>query len=415
MVHVASEMEREGFTIPLLIGGATTSRVHTATRIDPKYRQAVIHVQDASRAVAVAQQLLSDEHRKAYIARIKKDYEELRTQREASLSTSQWLTLAQARANKFKIDWAKTKPVKPVFFGPKTFKHYPVQELLDRIDWRFFFHAWELRGKFPEILNSPTTGKEARKLYDDAQAMLKRIIKEKTIQAEGVIAFYPANAVNDDDIEVYVDDSRKEVLTVAHTLRQQRQAGEPNYALADFIAPKKSGVKDYIGAFAVTGGLGAESWAKAFEKDNDDYNSIMAKALADRLAEAFAERMHERVRKEFWGYASEEHLSNEELMKEAYQGIRPAPGYPACPDHTEKGPLFDVLLQAKKHVSIYLTESFAMVPGAAVSGWYFSHPQSRYFAVGRICKDQVEDYARRKNMPVPEVERWLASQLAYSP
>ncbi|MBI3996072.1 MAG: methionine synthase [Candidatus Omnitrophica bacterium] len=414
MVHLASELEREGFAIPLLIGGATTSRVHTAMRIEPVYQGPTVHVQDASRAVAVAQQLLSATQRQAYVARIKQDYAELRAQRAAASASAQWLTLQAARANKLAIDWSAYRPPRPAFLGPKAFPDYPVEELAPRIDWRFFFHAWELRGRFPDLLNSPTVGKEARKLYDEAQALLQRIIAERLIRPEGVIALYPANTVEEDDIEVYADESRAQVLTVIHTLRQQRQSGEPNVALADFIAPKSTGLHDYVGAFAVTAGAAADELARSFESEHDDYNSLMVKALADRLAEAFAERMHERVRKEFWGYAADEQLTNDDLIKERYRGIRPAPGYPACPDHTEKGALFDVLLRAKDHVNIRLTESYAMMPGASVSGYYLSHPHARYFAVGRIGKDQVQAYAARKGMPVDTVEQWLASQLAYA-
>ena len=369
--------------MPLLIGGATTSRVHTAMRIEPAYQGPTVHVQDASRAVAVARQLLSTTQRDAYVARIKQDYAELRAQRAATSASAQWLTLQAARANKLTIDWSAYRPPRPTFFGPKAFTDYPVEELVPRIDWRFFFHAWELRGRFPDLLNSPTVGKEARKLYDEAQALLQRIIAERLIRPEGMIALYPANTVEEDDIEVYADESRMQTLTTIHTLRQQRQSGEPNVALADFIAPKSTGLRDYVGAFAVTAGAAADELARSFEREHDDYNSLMVKALADRLAEAFAEHLHERVRKEFWGYAADEQLTNDDLIKERYRGIRPAPGYPACPDHTEKGALFDVLLQAKRHVNIRLTESYAMMPGASVSGYYFSHPQARYFAVGR--------------------------------
>ena len=414
MVHVASEMEREKFEVPVLIGGATTSRVHTALRIEPKYHGPTIHVQDASRAVAVVQQLLSPTGRDAYVARMKSDYAELRAQRQASMSEAQWLTLAEARKNKLKLDWNEYAPPKPSFIGPKAFKDYPVAELADRIDWRFFFHAWELPGKYPEIFNSPTTGKEARKLFDDAQALLQRIIREKLLRPQGVVAFYPA-ATAGDDIEVYTDETRGKALTVIHTLRQQRKAGEPSLALADYVAPKESGLKDYVGAFAVTSGTEADALAASFAKANDDYTSLMVKALADRLAEAFAERLHERVRKELWGYRRDENLSNDDLIREKYMGIRPAPGYPACPDHTEKAELFSKLLQADKLVDIRLTENFAMTPPAAVSGYYIAMPKARYFAVGRVCKDQVEDYARRKGMDVREVEKWLASQLAYEP
>jgi len=414
MVHVASELEREGFSVPLLIGGATTSRIHTAMRIEPAYKRGpTIYVHDASRAVSAVQQLLSATQRDAYVARIRGDYVEVRAQREANLGATQWLSLAAARANKPKIDWSTYRPPKPAFLGPRAFKDYPVDELAARIDWRFFFHAWELKGPFPEILNSPTMGTEARKLYDDARALLARFSKERLVRPEGVAAFYPANSVGD-DVEVYADDTRSRVLTVIHFLRQQRPGGEPSFCLADFVAPKDTGLADYVGGFAVTAGSLSEELARSYERQHDDYTAIMVKALSDRLAEAFAERLHERVRKEFWGYAPDESLSNDDLIRERYRGIRPAPGYPACPDHTEKTALFDVLLQAHRHVGITLTESFAMTPPASVSGYYLSHPQARYFALGRVAKDQVEDYARRKGLPVADVERWLSSQLTYA-
>jgi 5-methyltetrahydrofolate--homocysteine methyltransferase len=366
--------------------------------------------------VGVAQNLISEDMKADYVKKIREDYEQVRVNHASRRSAAKWLSLADARANKTPIDWSGYTPVKPTFTGTKIFDDYDLQELAEYIDWTPFFHAWELKGSYPKIFDDPDKGEEAKKLFADARAMMQQIIEEKWLQARAVIGFWPANQVNDDDIEVYTDDSRGEVLTVLHNLRQQQEkpAGKPNRCLSDFVAPKDAGVADYIGAFAVTAGLGIEEHVERFEKDHDDYHAIMLKALADRLAEAFAERMHERVRKEFWGYAADESLSNEQLIKESYKGIRPAAGYPACPDHTEKDILWD-LLHAEKATGIWLTEAKAMVPTASVSGVYYSHPESSYFAVGKINQSQVEDYARRKGMSLAEAERWLSPNLGYEP
>jgi 5-methyltetrahydrofolate--homocysteine methyltransferase len=408
MAKNAAEMQRQGFTIPLLIGGATTSKMHTAVKIAPQYNGPAIYVLDASRAVGVVSHLLDEKTRDNYVTGIKKEYEELRLKRQSIMDQTQFLTLDRARANKFPIDWNTYTPPKPRFPGIQIFENYPIKELIPYIDWNFFFKIWELKGVYPDILEDKTIGPEAVKLFNDAQTMLKRIELENLLHVKGAVGLFPANTVNHDDIEVYTDESRSNVLTVIHTLRQQTQKpNKPNTALADFIAPKETGKADYIGGFAVTAGLGAAETVKKFEAANDDYSAIMIKGLADRLAEAFAERLHERVRKESWGYASEENLTAQEFLKEKYQGIRPAPGYPACPDHTEKQTLFH-LLDAQKHTSIKLSESFMMIPAASVSGYYFSHPRSHYFFVGKISKDQVEDYAHRKGMTVKTVEKWLA-------
>jgi 5-methyltetrahydrofolate--homocysteine methyltransferase len=417
MVHVAKEMERLGMKIPLMIGGATTSKTHTAVKIEPQFKGGqVVHVLDASRSVAVASSLLSKEGtvKKDFIAGIKKDYEQVRVLRGNRKSAKKYLTLNQSRKNKAPLDWANYTPPKPSFLGLKTFESYDLAELRKYIDWTPFFQAWELHGKYPAILTDEVVGVEATKLFNDAQKMLDNIITEGWLKARGVLGFFPANAVNDDDIELYFDETDEEVITVLHNLRQQNQKapGQPNFCLSDNIAPKTSGKKDYIGGFAVTTGIGIDEHVARFEKDHDDYNAILLKALADRFAEAFAERLHERVRKEFWGYAQNETLENAQLIEEEYQGIRPAPGYPACPDHTEKATLWQ-LLKPVENAGISITESFAMFPTAAVSGWYFSHPDSKYFGLGQISKDQVEDYAERKGMGLEEAERWLAPVLNY--
>jgi 5-methyltetrahydrofolate--homocysteine methyltransferase len=413
MVHVGSEMQRQGFTVPLLIGGATTSQIHTAVKIDPQYQGAVVYVPDASRAVGVASSLLSTAQRDDYVRGIKERYRELREQRQSQQRSRKLVALDQARANCFRTDWSKYQPARPDCPGLRVLADYPLPELVNRIDWGPFFKAWELAGKFPQILDDTTVGAEARRLFDDAQNMLERIIREKWLTARAVIGLFPANSVGD-DVELYNDESRASVLTTFHFLRQQMSKREdaPNLCLADFIAPKDTGVADYLGVFAVTAGIGIEHRIAGFEADHDDYHAILLKALADRLAEAFAERLHERVRKEFWGYAMGENLSNEELIREEYRGIRPAPGYPACPDHTEKGILWN-LLDPIGNAGMHLTESFAMLPTASVSGFYFSHPEARYFGLGKIGRDQVEDYAPRKGMTVREVERWLAPVLGY--
>ncbi|MBL7816079.1 MAG: methionine synthase [Saprospiraceae bacterium] len=415
MVHVAKEMERQGFTIPLMIGGATTSKTHAAVKIEPNYQKGIaVHVLDASRAVAVASSLLSEDPsvKAAYIDGVRSDYQQVRTLRGNRKSSKKYLTLRQSRANKTAIDWANYTPPKPSFLGTKVFDNYDLAELRQYIDWTPFFQAWELHGKYPAILTDEVVGTEATKLYKDAQTMLDRIVTEGWLQAKAVIGFWEANSVNDDDIELY--DLFSWGKMTLHHLRQQNQKapGQPNLCLSDWIAPKTSGKTDYLGGFAVTAGIGIEKWVEQFEKDHDDYNAILLKALADRLAEAFAERMHERVRKEFWGYAQNENFENQQLIEEDYQGIRPAPGYPACPDHTEKATLWQ-LLKPTETIGIQLTESFAMYPTAAVSGWYFSHPDSKYFGLGQISKDQIEDYAERKNMGVEETERWLAPVLNY--
>ena len=413
MVHVATEMEREGFQLPLLIGGATTSRAHTAVKIEPQFSGPTIHVLDASRCVPVVGDLLGD-RKERLIQKTSDQYKKIRKEHLADRG-QELVTLEEARERPAAIDWDASDLARPQFIGIRSFDNYPLEEIRTRIDWTPFFIAWELKGSYPKIFNHPDRGEEARDLFDDAQSLLDRIIEEKLITARAVLGFFPANS-NGDDIEIFADDERSEVQTVLHSLRQQRvrSNGRFNLALSDFIAPGDSGKADYIGAFAVTAGIGVDELAAEFEKDHDDYSAIMVKALADRLAEAFAERLHERVRKEFWGYAQEEGLANEDLIKEKYRGIRPAPGYPACPDHSGKTVLWD-LLKVKENTGIELTESCAMFPAASVSGFYFSHPDSRYFGIGLVGKDQVEDYARRKGMQTREVERWLAPSLGYDP
>ncbi|MBA2483564.1 MAG: cobalamin B12-binding domain-containing protein, partial [Nitrosomonas sp.] len=413
MAHVAKEMQREGFTIPLLIGGATTSRVHTAVKIAPNYDGIVVWVPDASRAVGVCSNLLSDDLKTDYAQGIKAEYEKVRTQHKNKKGPSRILPIAEARANAFKTDWNIYKPAEPALTGVRTLNNYPLEKIAETIDWTPFFQAWELAGRYPAILQDKVVGETATTLFRDAQTMLKKIIEQKWLTANAVIGLFPANVVGD-DIEIYTDHSRSKVAMTYHCLRQQtvKPTGRPNRCLSDFIAPKETGLKDFIGAFAVGAGFGIDDRVKAFENANDDYSAIILKALADRLAEAFAEHMHMRVRREFWGYAKDEGLTNDQMIAEEYRGIRPAPGYPACPDHTEKGPLFQ-LLNAQENAGIIVTESFAMVPTAAVSGFYFSHPDSTFFAVGKIGKDQVEDYARRKGWTMEQAERWLAPVLAY--
>ncbi|MBY0381902.1 MAG: methionine synthase [Xanthobacteraceae bacterium] len=416
MVFLASEMEREGLNIPLLIGGATTSRVHTAVKIDPAYhRGPVVHVNDASRAVGVASSLLSAEKKAAYAQEIRAEYAKISAAHIRAQQNKNRLSLATARQNALNIDWSKDAPKKPSFFGIKTFSEYSLAELAEFIDWTPFFQTWELAGRFPAILDDPKVGEAARALYDDAKRMLDQIVKENWFKASATIGFWPANAEGD-DIVLYSDETRKTPIATLHTLRQQleKREGRHNVALSDFIAPKVAGVPDYIGAFVVTAGIGEDVISNRFKKANDDYSSIMVKALADRLAEAFAERMHQRVRKEFWGYAPAETASASDLILEKYQGIRPAPGYPAQPDHTEKATLFR-LLDAERTAGVTLTESYAMWPGSSVSGLYFSHPKAEYFGVGKIERDQVEDYAERKGFTVEETERWLAPVLNYIP
>lgn len=413
MTHVAKEMDRLDFHVPLLIGGATTSRAHTALKIEPHYKHATVHVVDASRAVTVASTLLSKTQSQPYRDKIKQEYVELRERHKTKKSANVMVSIAEARANKFQINWDEYTPPKPNLFGVKRFADFSISELSKYIDWTPFFMTWELAGRYPKILQDEVVGESARQLFADATDMLEKMIKEQWLYANAVIGFFPANSVGD-DIEVYADEKRRNVIARFCMLRQQtkKQAGKANMCLADYIAPKSSGVKDYIGGFAVTAGLGMEAKLLEFENNQDDYNSIMFKALADRLAEAFAECMHERVRKEYWSYAKDENLSNTQLIAEEYAGIRPAPGYPACPDHTDKPQLFR-LLNAEEYAGISLTENFAMHPAAAVSGFYFSHPDSRYFGIGKIGKDQVDDYAKRKQMNVLTMERWLSQQLGY--
>jgi 5-methyltetrahydrofolate--homocysteine methyltransferase len=416
MSHLASELERQGMSVPLLIGGATTSRVHTAVKIDPNYRSGpVVHVNDASRAVGVASALVSPERRGAYAAEVRADYAKISAAHFRAQADKKRLKLADARANAVSIDFAKTPPTKPAFIGIRSFADYDLAELGQYIDWTPFFQTWELTGRFPAILDDPKIGEVARSLYADARKMLDLIIEQNWFKAQATIGFWPANA-RGDDIVVYADDSRKKEIATFHTLRQQleKREGRFNAALSDFIAPGSSAVPDYIGAFVVTAGIGEDVVADRFKNANDDYSSILCKALADRLAEAFAERMHARVRREFWGYAPDETLTPEDLILEKYRGIRPAPGYPAQPDHTEKATLF-ALLDAENSAGVTLTESYAMWPGSSVSGLYFSHPESFYFGVGKIERDQVEDYAGRKGWSVAEAERWLAPVLNYIP
>jgi len=413
MVYIAEEMEKRGMKTPLLIGGATTSRIHTAVKIDPKYSNSVVHVLDASRSVPVVSNLLNKEERDEYIVEVKANYVEMRRNHAARQQARTFVSLEQARKNKLQVDWPSAQITKPSFLGTKVFDNYDLEEISKYIDWTPFFSTWELKGRYPTIFDHPKRGKEAKRLFADAQAMLRKIIDEKWLQARAIIGLYPANSVDIDDIEVYTDESRTEVLTKFYNLRQQApRKNSPNLCLSDYLAPKDSGIADYVGGFAVTTGIGIEAMLQQFAADHDDYSSIMLKALADRLAEAFAELMHLRVRKEFWGYAPTEACSREELIKEKYDGIRPAPGYPANPDHTEKRTLFS-LLDIEKHTGIKLTENLAMSPAASVSGLYFSHPESRYFGIGKLTKEQVLSYAKRKGMTLVEMERWLSANLAY--
>jgi len=409
MVYVAKEMERRKMNIPLLIGGATTSKIHTAVKIAPQFNQPVVHVLDASRSVPVASSLISDEKRDLFVEGIEKEYEEMRERHKNKAVTKDYLPYSEALKNKWHLPWSGYHPKTPSFLGTKVFDYFPLEKLRKYIDWTPFFSTWELHGKYPNILEDKLVGVEATKLFADANAMLDKIINENWLRAKGTIGFFPAASIGD-DIEIK---NGQESLTLHH-IRQQNKKGQnlPNYCLSDFIAPKELGINDYIGAFAVTTGLGIEKWIEQFEKDHDDYSSIMVKSLADRLAEAFAECLHEMVRVELWGFAPSEGFTNDELIKEKYQGIRPAPGYPACPDHTEKTTLFH-LLGDEAQTSILLTESMAMYPTAAVSGWYFSHPESKYFGIGKIGRDQLENYAKRKNMRVEVAERWLSPNLNY--
>ncbi len=412
MVHVAAEMERQGFSTPLLIGGATTSKTHTAVKIEPEYSGVVAHVLDASRSVAVASALLGEDEdvRSNYILDTRAEYERIRVQRAGRTSHKKYLSLTNARANKLQLDWANYVPPTPQQTGVQVFEQVDLEVLSEYIDWTPFFTSWQLAGKFPAILTDEVVGTEAQKLYNDARSMLRRIIDENWLTAKAVIGIFPANSVDDDDIAIYSGEERSEERIRLHHLRQQQQkaVGRPNLCLTDYLAPKASGLPDYLGAFATTAGIGIEQHLKRFEADHDDYSSIMLKALADRLAEALAEYMHQRVRREIWGYDTGEELSNDQLIAESYRGIRPAPGYPACPEHTEKGLLWE-LLEVEQRIGITLTESYAMYPAASVSGWYFSHPESKYFAVRGVQEDQAASYAERTGMTIEEAKRWLAS------
>ena len=414
MVHVAKEMQRRNMTLPLLIGGATTSRIHTAVKIDPAYEGPVVHVLDASRSVPVASEFISTQTRDAAHRRFKEEYGKLRADHERRKEDKHYITLNDARQNKVAIDWQKEEIVKPSFLGNKVLLDFPLETLRNYIDWTPFFQTWMLAGRYPGILKDPVVGAEATRLFEDAQRMLDEIIANKSLRANGVIGFYPAVATKTDDVKLFSANGSHEMLTVMHFLRQQNKKAKnlPNFCFSDFIAPEESGKTDYLGLFAVTSGIGLEELVEKYRAAQDDYSEIMVKALADRLAEAFAECLHEKVRKEFWGYAKDETLSNDDLIAERYRGIRPAPGYPACPDHTEKRTLFD-LLDAERQAGIRLTDSYAMYPASSVSGYYFASPHSKYFGLGKIDKDQVTEYASRKNMTVEEIERWLAPNLAY--
>ncbi|MGA8259487.1 MAG: methionine synthase [Arenicellales bacterium] len=416
MCYVAKEMEREGLELPLLIGGATTSRVHTAVKISPGYTGPTIHVTDASRVVGVVGKLLADNQRRGYIESVRDEYQAIRERRAQERRGSRRASLAEARANKHPVDWSAYSPPRPALRGLRTFESFDLADLEGCIDWTPFFRSWDLKGSYPRILDDPEAGEAARGLFKDARSLLDRMIDEQWLKPRAVIGFWPANAVGHDDIEVYAGEDRGRVLTTLHTLRQQavQREGRANLALADFIAPRDSGVADYIGAFVVSAGFGLDEVVSDFERRHDDYSAILAKALADRLAEAFAERLHQMVRTQLWGYAPQESLDNEALIRERYRGIRPAPGYPACPDHTEKRLVFN-LLDAETRTGVTLTENYAMLPAASVSGLYFSHPESRYFGVNKVERDQVEDYARRKGLPAAHAERWLSHVLGYDP
>ena len=412
MVHLAREMERQGFIIPLLIGGATTSRAHTAIKIAPHYRGPVIHILDASRAVPVATSLLSDEGKAEFLANHSAEYDRIR--KSHSAPAQPLVSLETARARRTPLTWRAEEIAVPSFTGVRVLDNFPLATLRDFIDWTPFFHTWELKGVYPRILEDAKQGAQARQIFSEANALLDRVVGEKLLTARAVYGLFPANAVGD-DVEVYTDESRAQVLATFHFLRQQanREGNEPCRSLADFVAPKDSGLRDYIGAFAVTSGIGIKKLCEDFRADHDDYNAIMSEAIADRLAEAFAECLHKRVREE-WGYGRGEQFSNDELIHEKYRGIRPAPGYPACPDHTEKGTIWQ-LLNVEANTGITITESFAMWPGSSVSGLYLAHPEARYFSLGKVGRDQVADYHVRKAMTIGEVERWLGPYLGYDP
>ncbi|MDC6350002.1 methionine synthase [Zeaxanthinibacter sp. PT1] len=417
MVFLAKEMERQGFTVPLLIGGATTSKAHTAVKIDPQYSSAVVHVNDASRAVTVVGDLLQKEHSASYKSELKLDYESFREKFLKRGKRKEYLDIRDARENRFRIDWNKNSLFSPKLPGIHVLEEQELEPLLEYIDWTPFFRSWDLHGKYPQILEDEVVGPQARELFEDAQHIMKKIVKEKLLKARAVWGIFPANTIHDDDIELEVPEHIRKVVgsntLTFHTLRQQlkKRAGVPNFALADFIAPKSSGIQDHIGCFCVSTGFGTQELAEKFEKELDDYNAIMVKALADRLAEAFAEYLHKEVRKKYWGYSAAEQLDNNALIAEEYRGIRPAPGYPACPDHLEKKTIWK-LLQVEERIGVRLTESLAMWPAASVSGYYFAHPESRYFGVGKITEQQVADYAGRKGMELEEAKKWLAPNLA---
>ncbi len=409
MVFLAKEMERQNFTVPLLIGGATTSKAHTAVKIDPQYKSAVVHVNDASRAVTVVGDLLQKESSNKYKESIKLDYADFRQKFLNRGKHKEYLTLGEARKNKYRLDWSKAKIMKPKNLGIQTIEDFDLRELVPYIDWSPFFRSWELHGKYPDILEDGVVGKQAIELFEDAKAMMKKILDGKLFKAKAVFGLFPANVINDDDIALAHNDEE----FIFRTLRQQakKYVGKPNFALSDFIAPKESGLQDYIGCFCVSTGFGTDELADGYRKNLDDYNSIMVKAIADRFAEAFAEYLHREVRIKYWGYAADERLGNEELIKESYVGIRPAPGYPACPDHLEKLTIWE-LLKVKEKIGVALTDSLAMWPAASVSGYYFGNPEARYFGVGKIKEDQVADFAARKGMPLEEATRWLAPNIA---
>jgi 5-methyltetrahydrofolate--homocysteine methyltransferase len=414
MVHVAKEMQHEKMTLPLLIGGATTSRIHTAVKIDPMYDGPVVHVLDASRSVPVASELINPATRGNFQHKIKQEYIQLRKDHENRQQAKNYVTLIEARRNKTSIDWKAAELTKPSFLGKKVFLEYPLAEIRRYIDWTPFFQTWMLYGRYPGIFDDAKVGGEAKKLFKDAQQMLDTIVRDRSLKANGIVAFYPAGSTETDDVILYKSEDRKEELARLHFLRQQTKKAKdlPNFCLSDFVAPASAGRQDYVGMFAVSAGEGIEKLIARFKKEQDDYSEIMTKALADRLAEAFAELLHERVRKEFWGYSKNEKLTMDEVIHEKYDGIRPAPGYPACPDHTEKQTIFE-LLDAEKEAGIRLTESYAMYPASSVSGYYFSHPESKYFGLGNIAKDQVTEYAERKGMKLEEIEKWLSPVLAY--
>jgi len=410
MVVVANEMKRQGFHIPLLIGGATTSSIHTAVKIAPGYDQPTIHVRDASKVTGVLSKLLSPRERQAYVEDIYKGYEKLRHDHENRQQQKKYISLQAARENQFKADWHAEIIQPPQLIGNRYFEDYPLEKLRAFIDWTFFFHAWKLNGKFPAIFDDPVKGEEARKIYDDAQQMLDKLVSEKWLKAKGVVGIYPAQAVGD-SVEVFSENTQK--LKTFHFLRNQeeKKAGYPNLCLSDFIAPKSSGLTDYLGFFAVTTGHNIEKQLKVFEADHDDYNAIMLKVLADRLAEAFAEKLHADVRKKIWAYAPDEAIEMKEILREKYRGIRPAPGYPACPEHSEKETIFE-LLRVNEKTGISLTENYAMAPAASVCGYYFAHPDAQYFNVGGLLSDQLEDYAKRKNLSLKTVKRLLNRNIA---